>query len=410
MVRDRMLPRRVTPASVYRDPVRPPRLLAGPVERWHPSTAGVCQDRGGRRQPPPDPMAGPFESIVARLEAARRLAQDLVGEGDVRFAAVVDNLDRLLALPRNDAFPAAAARQFWIGLPLHVDRGGGWTEPLTPTMAALIAALEAVRPAALAASPALQAAERRAQHPVATVVRCHGHEVTVLRSGQVIVDHAWLMPQTGSQPARLFPDAPAPYLIGQTALSLWIVDLDQGRWARLDTAPGTAGPHAFLDRLAIDRGRLAYDLPVLLSGAAGCELRRREVRLDDIEWGPCWQPDPELLARCAPEPEPESEPQPEPEELYQFLASYFGDQSTEEGVSEVVFVTAEHPAWHRRYLAVLDRGIAAAAAGDPEVARIIVKSFAASARDAGEARAYLEAVRAEYLRQYEEAIRAATRG
>jgi hypothetical protein len=43
---------------------------------------------------------------------------------------------------------------------------------------------------------------------------------------------------------------------------------------------------------------------------------------------------------------------------------------------------------------------------DPEVARVIVKSFAASVRDAGEARAYLEEVRAEYLRQYEEATRA----
>jgi hypothetical protein len=349
-------------------------------------------------------MAGPLEPIVARLEAARRAAEDLVGEGDARFAAVVDNLDRLLAVPRDDGFPAAAARECWIGLPLHVDRGGSWTEPLAPAMVALLAALEAVRVAALAASPALQTAERRAQNPVATVVRCHRHEVTVLRWGQVIVDHAWLMPLTASKPARLLPESPAPYLIGQTALSLWIVDLDHGRWARLDTAPGTAGPHAFLDRLAVERGQLAYDVPVLMSGATGCELRRRAIRLDEIEWGPCWQPDPELVARCKPEPAPE--PEPDEADLYQFLASYFGDQSTEAGVSEVVFVTADHPEWHRRYLAVLDRGIAAAAAGDPEVARVIVKSFAASARDAGEARAYLEEVRAEYLRQYEEATRA----
>ena len=108
------------------------------------------------------------------------------------------------------------------------------------------------------------------------------------------------------------------------------------------------------------------------------------------------------MARCKPEPEPE----PGVDDLYQLLAAYFGDQSTEAGVSEVVFVAADHPELHRRYLAVLDRGIAAAAAGDPEVARVIENSFAASARDAGEARAYLEKVRAEYLRQYEEAIRA----
>jgi hypothetical protein len=324
-----------------------------------------------------------------------------VGEGDARFAAVVDNLDRLLALPRDDRFLAAAAREYWTGLPLHVDRGGGWTEPLTPAMAALVAALASVRTAALAASLALQTDERRAQSPVATVVKRHRHEVIVLRWGQLIVDRAWLMPQTASEPARLLPEAPAPYLIGQTALSLWIVDLDQGRWARLDTAPGTAGAYAFLDRLVVDRERLAYDVPVLLSGGAGCELRRKEIRLEDIEWGPCWQPDPELVARCELEPEPE----PGEADLYEFLASYFGDQSTEAGVSEVVFVTADHPEWHRRYLAVLDRGIAAAAAGDPEVVRVVAKSLAASVRDAGETGAYLEEVRAEYLRQYEEALR-----
>jgi hypothetical protein len=351
---------------------------------------------------------GSFELIVARIEAARQAAQRVVGEGDARFGAVVDNLDRLLAVPRDDGLPDAAARECWTGMPLHGDRGGDWTEPLTPAMAVLIAALQAISAAAFAASPALQAAKRRADNPVATVVRCHRHEVTVLRWGQVIVDHAWLMPQTATAPARLFPEAPAPYLIGQTALSLWIVDLDQGRWARLDTAPGTAGPHAFLDRLTVDRERLAYDVPVLLSGGAGCELRRKAIRLDEIEWGPCWQPDPKLVARCVPEPDPEPEPGPEPGEadLYQLLASYFGDQSTEVGVSEVVFVTADHPDWHRRYLAVLDRGIAAAAAGDPEIAGVIVKSFAASARNADEARAYLEEVRAEYLRQYEEATRA----
>jgi hypothetical protein len=349
-------------------------------------------------------MARPFEAVVVRIEAARRAAEDLVREGDARFAAVVDNLDRLLAVPRDDGFLAAAAREHWRGLPLHVDRGGGWTEPLTPAMAALVDALATVRTAAIAASPELQIAERRAQNPVATVVKRHRHEVTVLRWGQVIVDRAWLMPQTGSKPARLLPDAPAPYLIGQTALSLWIVNLDDGRWARLDTAPGTAGAHAFLDRLVVDRERLAYDVPVLLSGGAGCELRRDVIRLEEIEWGPCWQPDPELVARCA--LEPASEPEPGEGELYQFLASYFGDQSTEAGVSEVVFVTADDPEWHRRYLAVLDRGIAAAAAGDPEIARVIAKSLAASVRDAGEAGAYLEEVRAEYLRQYEEATRA----
>lgn len=246
-------------------------------------------------------MAAPFDLIVTRLAAARRIAQDLMGEGDARFAAVVDNLDRLLAVPRDDGFPSAAVREYAGGLPFHVDRGGDWTEPLTPAMEALVVALEAVRAAAFAASPALQAAERRAKNPVATILARHGHEVLVLRWGQVVVDRQWLMPQTASAPARLFSESPAPYLIGQTALSLWIIDLDRGCWARLDTAPGTAGPHAFLDRLVVDRRRLAYDVPVLLSGAAGCALRRKEIHLDEIEWGPCWQPDRELVAQCEPE-------------------------------------------------------------------------------------------------------------
>ena len=87
--------------------------------------------------------------------------------------------------------------------------------------------------------------------------------------------------------------------------------------------------------------------------------------------------------------------------LREFLIAYFGDQSIEEGVAEVVFVTATNPDYHRDYLATIDEAIAGAAAGDPGVGAAIEDSFAAEARDPAEARAYLEALRAEYLRQYE---------
>jgi hypothetical protein len=87
-------------------------------------------------------------------------------------------------------------------------------------------------------------------------------------------------------------------------------------------------------------------------------------------------------------------------ELKEFLSAYFSDQSTEEGVREVVFVTAENPDYHRAYLATIDRAIEGAVDGDPSVAKAIEDSFAASARDPGEARAYLESLRGEYLRQY----------
>jgi hypothetical protein len=90
------------------------------------------------------------------------------------------------------------------------------------------------------------------------------------------------------------------------------------------------------------------------------------------------------------------------DELRQFLRAYFGDQSTEKGVEEVVFVTAEHPDHHRTYLGVLDRAISDA--DDPEIARAIRESFAAYANDPAQAREYLQSVRAEYLRQYTEAV------
>lgn len=89
------------------------------------------------------------------------------------------------------------------------------------------------------------------------------------------------------------------------------------------------------------------------------------------------------------------------DDLRQFLSAYFGDQSTEEGVGEVVFVTADHPDYHRNYLAIIDQAIAGA--DDPDVARAIRDSFAASADNPTQARTYLQTLRTEYLRQYEEA-------
>lgn len=94
------------------------------------------------------------------------------------------------------------------------------------------------------------------------------------------------------------------------------------------------------------------------------------------------------------------------DELREFLSSYFGDQSTEEGVGEVVFVTADHPDYHRTYLGILDWAIAGS--DDPAVAQAIRESFAAAANDPAQARAYLQSVRAEYLRQYAAATADAT--
>ena len=289
-------------------------------------------------------MAQRFEPIVVLLQAAHRVAARLVREGDARFRPVADNLWALLTLPWDERFPVEVVRRRWTHLPFCGDRGGSWTEPLTPLMEELVAHLGALGPAAVAESPELAAAQRTAESPVAEVAVVHGHTVTALTWGPVIIDRTWLMPQSAGAPARLFRGAPDPHLIGQTGASLWIVDVDGGRWARLEVAPGTAGPHSFLEALEVDRAHVAYDVPAVATAWAKAVLRRKEIRLAEIEWTACWPPEPDLLARCVVGPVvPTRRPATDWGELREFLAAYFGDQSTEEGVREVVFVTAEHP-------------------------------------------------------------------
>jgi hypothetical protein len=91
------------------------------------------------------------------------------------------------------------------------------------------------------------------------------------------------------------------------------------------------------------------------------------------------------------------------EALRDLLTAYFSDQSTEEGVGELVIVTAENPDYHRSFLATIARGIEGAERGDPGVAKAIEDSFAAPARNSEEARTYLEALLTEYHRQYQAA-------
>jgi alkanesulfonate monooxygenase SsuD/methylene tetrahydromethanopterin reductase-like flavin-dependent oxidoreductase (luciferase family) len=91
------------------------------------------------------------------------------------------------------------------------------------------------------------------------------------------------------------------------------------------------------------------------------------------------------------------------ETLRGLLSSYFGDQGTAEGIEELLVVTVPHTDYHKRYLAALDEGIAAAERGDADVVRIIQESFAAAVDNPAEARQYLEELRREYLARYEEA-------
>ena len=86
--------------------------------------------------------------------------------------------------------------------------------------------------------------------------------------------------------------------------------------------------------------------------------------------------------------------------LDDFLKAYFGYQSLAEGVAEVVFVTARHDDYHRRYLGAVEAGIASAERGDPATVRILQDSWASNAQTPAEAREFLTELRDTYLERY----------
>lgn len=94
------------------------------------------------------------------------------------------------------------------------------------------------------------------------------------------------------------------------------------------------------------------------------------------------------------------------ETLRQVLSGYFGDETLEEGVDMMVFVTEVHLPSHQEYLAAFDQGIAAAAQNDEGIVEMIHDSNASYsyvATNPAEAAQYLERLRRAYLTRYEEA-------
>jgi hypothetical protein len=91
------------------------------------------------------------------------------------------------------------------------------------------------------------------------------------------------------------------------------------------------------------------------------------------------------------------------ETLRGLLNGYFGDQTIEEGVEELLVVTVPHLDYHERYAEALDRAIEAVSGGDEEVMRIVQESFAAAVEGLDDTREYLEELREEYLTRYQEA-------
>lgn len=89
--------------------------------------------------------------------------------------------------------------------------------------------------------------------------------------------------------------------------------------------------------------------------------------------------------------------------LREILSGYFGDQTLEEGVKEMVFVTECNLDYHQLYLSAIEEGIKAAVPGNSEVIKIIMESNAHYVKSIAEAREFLEKLHLEYLSQYDTA-------
>ncbi|WP_218082584.1 hypothetical protein [Anthocerotibacter panamensis] len=86
--------------------------------------------------------------------------------------------------------------------------------------------------------------------------------------------------------------------------------------------------------------------------------------------------------------------------LTEILNGYFSDQTIEEGVAQMVFVTECDPDYHQECLATISGGIEAALQGNMEVVDIIKKSFAWHVENTHDAKEFLKDLQKEYLSQY----------
>jgi hypothetical protein len=229
-------------------------------------------------------LAEAVDSLVGHLEAAKQIAAALVQAGDSRFAPMVENLGRLASRPRNERLARAAYEHASDHLPFFMDRGNSWTESLTPAMQELVDRLGDVRRMAVAASPRLQAMHEAWKNPAPLVLTQRGHQVVVAR-GALVFDGNWKMPALGMGATRLSGAAPEPYLLGQTAASLWIADLRGRRWARIDIAPGLAKDFSFLEAIVADREKVAYQAAVLeTSPSVQVVLQRKQIAYAERDW------------------------------------------------------------------------------------------------------------------------------
>jgi hypothetical protein len=86
-------------------------------------------------------------------------------------------------------------------------------------------------------------------------------------------------------------------------------------------------------------------------------------------------------------------------DLRNLLIGYFGDNTTEDGVREMLGVTRAHTEYHQRYRRLLENGLQAARAGDEEVFSVI-RELAPFLPDIAAGVSLLEEILVEYDRQY----------
>ncbi|MEP0857722.1 hypothetical protein [Trichocoleus sp. DQ-U1] len=87
--------------------------------------------------------------------------------------------------------------------------------------------------------------------------------------------------------------------------------------------------------------------------------------------------------------------------LKDILSGYFSDQSVEEGVTEMIFVTAHNPDYHQSYFSAIKVGMEAASRGETEVFDIV--SSECYVKDIADVQKFLEKLCSEYMAQYEAA-------
>jgi hypothetical protein len=87
-------------------------------------------------------------------------------------------------------------------------------------------------------------------------------------------------------------------------------------------------------------------------------------------------------------------------DLEEILAGYFGDQTLEAGVEEMVFVTESNKDYHQRYLSAIEAGIKAALEAKLEIVQIIKDSNAWYVKGTADAGEFLQRLRSEYLSRY----------